>query len=377
MPRSFGFEAEFASANVPDLMRALTDRGFANQREERVHQYHCGCDNCRDLHGTPFRGQRDSSCGGEVISGIFFDTPEGWDRAQAAMQALQDSALDVDATVDMRCGMHVHLGWAQSQTGPFRDQERPPDDWAGRRSLTLAWLAFEPLLWEYMVGSVWAERRSFNSAVSSCLVNQLRGDYELWPDGYPVEERYFNLRPADWNGLYKEHFERCCDDMAWDRHADLAMASHGGYYEFRIFNATRSAWRTELACRLSVLMSKRDFVQPIADRMERWLFPDDLQLRAERLWTMRHGFRERAHLTRQQQREGMTAPYRIASDLVMSLDEAVSAFREGDEQLGGLLDKQIAYQQARRTTGFQLSGLVVSNNIDVPGHGQVRELLGA
>lgn len=365
MPRTFGFEAEFIN-HVPELIEALSDAGFANQRGDRAHQYHCSCDTCIDLHGVVFRAQRDSSCGGEIISGLFFDTPEGWERAQLAMEALQECALDVDAAVDTRCGMHVHLGWASTSRFPDAPELRP-DDWAQARAVTLAWIAMEPLLWEHIAGSVWAGRRSnFNANVSSQLIAMMQNNMRLWVDRYPVEERRLHELGSSWNSLYKDEFIEACSNMQWDRHSDFARATHGGVYEFRIFNATRSAWRTELACRLSVAMSKRDFVQPFADKMEEWLFGGTLRRRATRLQSMRNGYRTRSPGDR---------AWCLVDDLPLTLEEIVDGFRAADDRLGDLIDKQVAYQHARKDLPA-IVGLAIANDTVVPGHNRVRETLG-
>ena len=372
MTRSFGFEAEF-TGHVPELISLLTDAGFAQQHGDRPHQYHCGCNTCQDLQGIAFRAQRDASCGGEVISGIFFDTPEGWERAQCAMQALQDCALDADAGVDMRCGQHVHVGWA-TPGNPY-DEGIPPEDWASSMNLSLAWMALEPLLWDYMVGSVWAARRGFNSLVTTNIIGRLQNNERIWEDQYQIDESRFHELSAGWNERYKAAFMRECDRMLWDRHSDLARASHGGHYEFRIFNASRSAWRTELACRLSVAMSKSTFVDPIASRMEEWLFAPNLVTRSRRLVHLRNGLRRHVVPALRQREQGQRAHWEIIGDLPIHLTAAVEAFREADGRLGDLLDKQIAYQRARKDLP-NLSGLIITNDTVVPGHDRVRETLG-
>jgi hypothetical protein len=288
------------------------------------------------------------------------------------MYQLQESALDVDAGVDLRCGMHVHLGWAPNDPGMLEDQ---PTDWVREQTLTMAWLGLEPLLWEHVAGSVWARRRSSNQLVSANMIISMQTDPGLWDGRYPCDESRLHELGVAFNRRWMKRFLEKAEMMRWDRHADLARAGHGGFYEFRIFNASRSAWRTELACRLSVAMSKQEVMAEFADRFDEWLWDDDLVERSRRLALLVQGGRS-GDLTSTQRRNGINPS--IDENWPITLDVLMEVFRGADERLGDLLDKQVAYQGARRLSDMpRLAGLVISNDVgDIPGHDRVKEILG-
>lgn len=363
MPRSFGFEAEF-TGEVGALIRELTSAGLAHQGE-RLHGYHCDCEPCTDLWNYKFRAQRDSSCGGEIISGLFFDTEEGWEVATNAMQVLQEAALEVDAGMSMNCGMHVHLGWAPMQRFAPANM---PGDWAQPERLTMAWLGLEPLLWEYVAGSVWAAPRGSNERVSAMILGLMHADYSLWEGRRVRLEGELEPMGRTFMDAWKERFLFYARNMSWDRHADLARAGHGGSYEVRIFNASRTAWRTEMACRLSVALSKADVVEQFAEPFEEWLWSGALAARDSKLHLM-----SRSGRIPNVNRTDPSDPRRMISpDWPITLDQMKAIFRESDPRLGDLLDKQVAYQVARKEVPLpHPSILAVRNEIIVPGHDQV------
>ncbi|HVE28370.1 MAG TPA: hypothetical protein VNC22_23345 [Sporichthya sp.] len=367
MPRSFGFEAEFMS-EVPALIGELTERGLARQ-EGRLHGYHCDCDDCSDIWNVTFRAQRDSSCGGEIISGLFFDTPGGWERAIHAMEALQEAALDVDASTAMMCGMHVHLGWAPQVRG---QNHLPPDDWTPSKTMTEAWLALEPILWEYIAGSVWAQRRGNNERVSALLMMMQHQDWEMWGDTLVCMEDMLGEKSKTFNLKWRRGFETKMEMMYWDRHADLARAGHGGFYEVRIFNASRAAWRTEMACRLSVALSKVEVAEQFAEIFREWAWVDDLHERARRLWLLAGG----GYIPNPQRTEAHHRRHVLSPDWPLTLERTIEIFGSADERLGALLDKQATYQSVAGDQWSELRGLHVRNGITVPGHDKVLAALG-
>lgn len=348
---TFGFEAEFTSG-ADRLINLLTERGYAQQPEERLHAYHCDCTNCHDLLGVPFRAQRDSSCGGEVISGIFNDGD--WEHATECMYAFQEAALDVDATIDERCAIHVHIGNSDG------------DDLAIPNILSMSWLGVEPLLWEHVATGAWARRRSsFNALVSTAVLDQVAnsgvwGRHEL----YPMEERQLDATSSEFQRAYIAEFRNQLTRMRWDRHADLATATHGGIYEMRIFNATRVAWRIELACRLSVALADPTVAEHFATQTEEWLFDGRASL-GTRMGQLRNGFRRsgRQYSAREERP--------LLQSLPISLDDFIATMRDFDEQLGDLLVKQTGYTASRKQIGVMRGA--IGNTLDMSGwnHDQV------
>ena len=356
---TLGFELEFTSG-VEQLIRLLTERGFANQREERLHSYHCDCETCRDLDGVTFRAQRDSSCpgGGEIISGIF--SSDDWDTATAAMHALQEAALDVDAAIDTNCGMHVHLG------------ESDGDMLAPAPILSMAWLGVEPLLWEHVATSVWAQRRgSQNHLLSQTMVDMVQNS-RIWDrhDIYPVAERDLGMTPMGFQQDYVVEFRRILGGMGWDRHCDLARANHGGVYEMRIFNATRVAWRIELACRLAVALADPAVATHFATATDRFLFGEEDRLSA-RMVMLRNGYRRGGR-----QYTGRDQPP-LAQTLPVTMDDFMTTLSDFDEHLGELMLKQTGYVAARREVGLVRGPISNGMNLAEWDHAAVLERLNA
>lgn len=339
---TFGFELEF-SGGVLELIHELTERGYANQTGDRLHGYHCDCGYCADLHGIKFRAQRDSSCSGEIISGIFTDGD--WPAAVDAMQALQDAALDTDAALSLTCGMHVHIGNTDG------------DEIAPYGQLSMGWLGIEPLLWEHVAGSVWAHRRGDQNTLLSKMVVETMQASRFWDrhDVYPTHERDLGLLSTSVQEAYVENFRALLDSMAWDRHCDLARASHGGIYEMRIFNATRVAWRIEMACRLSVALVDPEVAEHFATATNRYLFGQIEQL-PNRMMALRNGYR----LAGRQYRDAFERP--LQQILPVTMEDFMATLSDFDPRLGELLSKQTGYATARRAAGPSIG--TVSNVAD-------------
>jgi hypothetical protein len=332
---TFGFEAEFV--NGPDrVIQALTERGYAQQTpsgssRSGLHGYHCDCSSCSDLYGVRFRAQRDSSCGGEIISGIF--DSDHWDVATDCMHALQEAALDVDATIDTSCGMHVHIGSIDGT------------ELAVPSILSMAWLGLEPILWEHVAGSAWARRRgSQNNLLSSAMLEHMMCS-PIWNryDVYPRDELDLDNTSATFREAYVAAFRNMLESMRWDRHCDLARAAHGGVYEIRIFNATRVAWRIELACRLSVALCDPEVAGHFAEKTDRFLFGQEAQL-GTRMKTLRNGYRRQGRAYRDD------AP--LQAVLPITIDDFMDTLTDFDETLGELLRKQTGYTAARKAVGI-------------------------
>jgi hypothetical protein len=345
---TFGFEAEFSSG-VDRLITLLTERGFARQEDGRLHGYHCDCTGCRALHSVPFRAQRDSSCGGEIISGIFSD--DQWPRATEAMHALQEAALDVDASIDMNCGMHVHIGG---------------DDIASTLTLPMAWLGLEPILWEHVADGAWGRRRGSQNVLLSQSIVDMMYNSRLWEryGRYPCAEADLDAEGPELQREYAIDFHQKLSQMSWDRHCDLALAGHGGVYEMRIFNATRVAWRIELACRLAVALSDPDVAQRFCDKTEEWLFGGRRTL-GTRMQSLRQGYRRSG---RQYSSREMPP---LLADLPISFDDFMGEMRDFDDRLGELLVKQTGYSAARRQIGPMRGAISNDVRVDAWNHGSV------
>ena len=337
---TFGFETEFYT-NVAELITELSRKELA--AADRLHPYHCDCDSCADLETTVFRAQRDSSCGGEIISKVF--STDDWDEATGAMFELQESALDVDASISTSCGLHIHLGNTDGST------------LAQSELLSLAWLGVEPHLWDHVAGAAWAGRRGDqNALVSTAVLNQMMMGSGLWErhGRWISQESELDDMSFDLRRDYATSLQRRLEQMTWDRHSDLARAGHGGTYEVRIFNATRVAWRIEMACRLAVALVDPAVASVFAEPTREFLFGD-----------LNHLGRQMMHLRRGLRRGGRQyqlneAP--IIANPPVTFETFMEVLNDHDERLGELLRKQTGYTAARKQVGLVRNA--ISNDLD-------------
>lgn len=251
MPVTFGFEAEVATPGA-GLAAELHRRQLMNA--DCIHSYHCDCNLCMftppDERGyidheeceydwRPFRMQRDSSCGGEVISDILTldDLP--------ILRELQDAMVDADAEPGEAAGFHVHVGLPMSlNSAEFR----------GRIALCFA--AIEPLFLP-LAQSAAPFVRGFNRSLRSDLARyflDMVGSYNAY--------HYFEkVAMAECEHNPRAAYVRLLDQ---DRHQTLSVHPEETV-EFRIWNSTRSAWRMELAIRLSIALTMPEFIDSVFD----------------------------------------------------------------------------------------------------------------
>ena len=203
-----------------------------------IHGWHCDCDDCTG-NAFDFKVQRDSTVDGEVISRVFDD----WDEAIDAMLTLQEAAIEADAEPGLSAGLHVHV--AQ----PRQDLHR------GR-----AFLAF--MAWEEALIAIAAGRfpylRDMNRTVNGDMRAWLYASGTTTRQGAPrwIANALAQARDGDSAraiDLYLGHWGN-------DRHSHLSVNTRFSTWEFRIWNSTRSAWRMELACRMSVAFRSTNFV---------------------------------------------------------------------------------------------------------------------
>lgn len=257
---TFGFESEFQN-NAHPLAAELFRLGLSGT--DAIHGWHCDCGTCCDPR-WPFKAQRDSSVDGEVISKVF--TTDDWDEALAAMNGLQEAAIAADAEPGFDAGIHVHV-------------QKP----RGERLRAKAFLAFalwEPVLLDLAAGR-FVRHRGWNRPVQGDCLTILREEGIL--------SRYDRVTDVgDALALLAERIGAGEDDALFkasllhdhnydeDRHANLSTNTRFGTWEYRLWNSSRSAWRMELACRMSIALTKVGFVNHLLDhRGERSL--DTLQ----------------------------------------------------------------------------------------------------
>lgn len=230
------------------MLPILHRDGYCGMTE--MHRYHCECMDCELSSGYPLRSQTDSSCGGEIISGIFENIAD----ALGVFEALQAAAIDADAEPGYNAGFHVHV-----RNGALRHRDRVAMLWQ--------WLRWEPTM-NVIAQGVFSEVRSFNPPMRDRL-RYYRDDH------FTVCEA--GLSRANWLDLFRateewdtEALESLTDDLfMWsqdvDRHSTICTNTRFGTFEFRLWNSTRSAWRMELFCRMSIAWMDPMFHDLLAD----------------------------------------------------------------------------------------------------------------
>ncbi len=229
---TFGFEVEFAQG-VERALPILAREGLLLDGE--LHRYHCDCSWC-DNWDNPLRAQTDSSCGGEIISGIF-DTCN-WEYALETMDRLCRALDEADVAVSSQCGLHVHIGNINED-------------------LPRTYLGVEHLMTTIVAPGAFDRRRTMNRTLHQAARNLLRNETDHTVSG--------GLR---WKRRWGAWMDSCCtsspdealdsllvEAIGEDRHVDFNRDVHRTRTsEVRVFNGTRVPWRIELACRLSVAL---------------------------------------------------------------------------------------------------------------------------
>lgn len=225
---------------------------------DEPHSYHCDCSDCDFDSEWDYRIQRDSSCGGEVISGVMhygYDD-DNTDRWTTAMNTLENLSVDVDAEPGLRAGFHVHVG-------------SPPATTKHCAETYWAYLRWEDVLGDLTAAGRFNAIREFN--------HRIRDDLRWWngydgatganhlPQSAPwVEDPECSFMDPLWveeHGFTDEAARSSIMVSAWrygtclDRHGWLNLRTRGQHtWEFRMFNSTRAAWRMEMYARTALLM---------------------------------------------------------------------------------------------------------------------------
>jgi len=241
--RKFGFELEYASG-AEDMVRRLYDPSLNGLLGcDHLHDYHCRCEYCqftdfvhygRDGNNTthrpmPLRAQRDSTANGEFITRPITD----WDDFNEIATGLTEAARDANATVNNRCGLHVHVDTLNADT-------RNPSRLQRHRIVPAAYLAYERYFTEIVAPGASIRKREMNMTLMEAFRQYVSNNWG---------GRGMN---TDWMDMGRGQLDEILlQVIATDRHVDLNWSRNNGTWEFRCFNATNSPWRIELACRLA------------------------------------------------------------------------------------------------------------------------------
>lgn len=240
--RTFGFEAEYVT-NGSQLAAALQSSGHWS--DAFIHSYHCSCDSCEfgTSRSSPLRLQSDSSLGGDGVE-VITDVLRSWVVAVPLMEELQDALVNTDVEPGMRAGLHVHV--ARSSTS-----QQNATMWQFAR--------MEPALL-LLANGPHPEMRTFNLPYRPVVKDAVvcNSDLAEWLHQEPGWVRL----TTNWDIEQAPDLVECHQSGYYnhDRHGNLNPFTGGRTptVEFRLWNSTRSAWRMEMACRVSHLFGSSD-----------------------------------------------------------------------------------------------------------------------
>ena len=164
---SFGIELEFVGGNADAIARELYQLGI------------CGYDQRVRYHAPPIAGkwklERDGSVssgagGGELVSPVLYDTPETW----RTIKTICEVAKRHGATINDRCGGHVHIGMEPLDTARQR--------W---KRFFKSISSFEDVLYRLAGGSLGRIRggsRTYASQFSSNATRGARSNFRMETD---------------------------------------------------------------------------------------------------------------------------------------------------------------------------------------------------
>lgn len=267
---TFGFEAEYQT-NVQEIAYIMHEKGHT--LDTYLHNYTCDCEGCEVTHydsvadeyiyDSPdiyrLRIKNDSSCGGELISKVW-DNPDD-NRVRQLWSDIEQAAVNVDTEPGLSAGFHVHVG-------------RSHLDLKARGELVLAIAAWEQVLLRMAAGR-WPTNRGWNTQLDSTmyqtfcgLAEDLQAEWraDLSHAGRIIKELRIDDQESSrvrtaYRTIAREH--QCID-----RHTSMSFSERLPTMEFRLWNSTRSAWRMELWCRLSLLMADPSFVNLMIQKWE-------------------------------------------------------------------------------------------------------------
>ena len=220
---------------------------------DHLHGYHCSCSHCDiDSSSYQLRAQTDSSCSGEFISGVYLDDSDDWDDARRLMLTLQEACVEVDAEPGYQAGFHVHVSRPTGRGGYVEET-------------TLGRLLWNFCEWEHVLTAIAAGRfqnlrQGMNGSVRSLLQPYANAIFNRARTASMIQlRRTSGLTDEQAALLHDRHY-------GMDRHSNLSIRTRYETFEFRIWNSTRSAWRMELWCLLSLALMDPEFVAAMSDR---------------------------------------------------------------------------------------------------------------
>lgn len=234
--RSFGIELEFDD-DINPLLSILAEDGALPDRER--HRYHCDCRTCRWESSNTYaiKAQRDSSCGGEIITKPFFTS--NWEQFHELTNYMETAVLQAGVDAGPRAGSHVHVNI------PPRPEDR-----------SNAYAAF--LMWHEHVVALAQGRFTSLRPGNNDLVNATPRFNEwvrlVGSNMSDIDSRLMTSVDIR-HSLYRDVARIA------DRHSTLSVTtSTGATWEYRVWNSTCAAWRMRAYVTWSLALSDPDVV---------------------------------------------------------------------------------------------------------------------
>lgn len=213
-PRTVGFELE-VNTHAEAVANALHEYNITP--DNRVHSYHCRCATCgNSVTSGRFKAQYDSS----LSSGVEIISPP-----MSIPALLEDTRVDTieailcttGAGINENCGLHVHVG-VQDLT------ER------GLSQLHDSFVTFEMAMYHMAIGG----QKTHRGGSYASPISKFNGTYE----NLPHADKVARLRRSGGHSV------------------GLNFRSSYGTVEYRLWNATRAAWRVRLYASTSMLFTQ-------------------------------------------------------------------------------------------------------------------------
>lgn len=371
--RKFGYELEYAS-RATEMVNLLHRQGL--MQTNVLHDYHCTCAACSfqqqppmqenhfcDSHCSNYgcwndplhhcersscprtaflrtyqgdditqpadlRAQRDSTANGEFITRPITD----WGDFHRITDALTAAATEVGATVNSRCGLHVHVDTSSDrEVDRYGDQIIVPRNQLRARIVPAAYMAFERYFAEIVAPGSSVRKRDMNSTLMEAT-RQFIGD-GLSGGG---SDAWMDMGRGAVDDYLAAVIQR-------DRHVDLNWNRRHMTWEFRVFNATNAPWRIELACRMATAFVEaapqlRIMVESVVRGSKFW--PEGCDSPWGEIIRPAYSALSTSHPTKKP---------------IIPMDEFIDALAEVDPDLRPLIERQANYMRTRYATQIEVA----------------------
>lgn len=255
---TFGFESEWA-ANYQPLLDGLHAANLIP--EPHAHRYHCSCDTCVDLNREysryPLRAQTDSSCEGEIVSGVYhLDRSQHVTDFMDLTRQIQEIAVASDAEPGLHAGFHVHARHPDIHISAGRVSPANADLLVGI-TLALPSLVSTFAAGRHQMVAGWNNRDTWSE-----FQQTMRQYDQRWDGSHPVANllRWREAVPLINQTRDAEWAYHVFDNVVTrDRHGFVNWRTRYHTIEVRLLRSTRMAWRMQMNCLLACLLVSPQF----------------------------------------------------------------------------------------------------------------------